>query len=50
MYTIFRDLLKYWESAFLKQYGHPQPTFLLCPDKLRAAAESLTVINKMALS
>jgi hypothetical protein len=49
MYTIFCDLLKYYESVSRKQCGHPQPTFLLRPDKLCATGESLTVTNKMAL-
>jgi hypothetical protein len=49
MYTIFCDSLKYYESVSLKQCGHPQPTFLLCPDKLCAAGESLIVTNKMTL-
>jgi hypothetical protein len=48
MYTIFHGMLKYYESVSLKQCGHPQHTFLLCPDKLRAFGESLTVRNKMA--
>jgi hypothetical protein len=43
MHIIFCDSLKYCESVSLKQCGHPQPTFLLCPDKLRAAEESLIV-------
>jgi hypothetical protein len=43
MYTIFSDSLKYCESISLKQCRHPQTTFLLSPDKLRAARESLIV-------
>jgi hypothetical protein len=43
MYTIFRDLLKYYESVSLKECGHPQPTFFLCPNKLHVIGESLTL-------
>jgi hypothetical protein len=50
MYTVFHDSLKYSQSLSLKQCGHPQPTFLLCPNKLCAAGKSLTVTNKMTLS
>jgi hypothetical protein len=49
MYTVFPDLVKYCESVSHKQCGHPQCTFLLCLNKLRATGESLTVTNKMAL-
>jgi hypothetical protein len=41
----FRDSLKYCESVSLKQCGHPQPTFMLCPNKLRAAGESLSQVK-----
>jgi hypothetical protein len=49
MYSVFCDLLKYCESISLKQCEHLQRTFLLYPDKLCAAGESVIVTNKIAL-